>query len=163
MTLEDMTTVTPVMKVIRGILDVLEGIDNDQTISEAEDEELYIATVELFAKLIKTMLPHKALLLECNVDTALVHVLDTDEDLNQWKEGIERLFSEHPLPATDDPEMDAFKARNRFACKISFEQLVELAGSDFFDPNNFNVSECGAEFDFVDLVPIAEARTAGRL
>lgn len=163
MTLEEMTTVTPVMKVIRGIHDVLEGIEDDLAISEAENEELYVEATELFAKIIKTMLPHKALLLECDVDTAIVHILETDEDLNLWKEDAERLFAEYPLPVTDDPEMDAFKNQNRFACKISLEQLVELAGSDFYDPYNFGVSECGAKFDFADLVPIAEARTAGRL
>lgn len=161
--LEEMTTVTPLMAMIRGIKDTLTAIDEDQTLSEAEDEELYLETTELFIKLIKTMFPYKELLLVCDVDTAEVHILDTPEELEQWKEGTERLFAEYPLPITDDPEMDTFKARNRFACKISLEQLIELSGDDFFDPHNFNIDETGAGFSFVDLVPIAEARSAGKL
>lgn len=163
LTLEEMTTVTPIMAMIRGIKDTLTAIDEDQTLSEVEDEELYMETTELFIKLVKAMLSHKELLLVCDVDTAEVHILDTTEELEQWKEGAERLFAEYPLHVTNDPEMDAFKARNRFTCKISLEQLVELAGSDFYDPNNFYISECGTEFTFVDLVPIAEARSAGEL
>ena len=163
MELEEMITVTPLMAMIRGIKDTLTAIDEDQTLSEVEDEELYVETTELFIKLVKTMLSYRELLLVCDIDTASVHFLDTSEELERWKEDTEKLFAEYPLPVTDNPEMDAFKAQNRFACKISLEQFVELSGADFYDPNNFGVSECGAEFAFVDLTSIAEARSAGNL
>lgn len=163
MELEEMVTVTPIMRAIRGIKDTLTALNDDQTLSDAEDEELYCETTELFIKLVKAMLSYKELLLVCDVDTATVHFLDTAEELETWKEDTERMFEKYPLPVTDDVGMDAFKRKIRFASKISLEQLVELAKYDFYDPNNFSVSECGAEFSFVDLTPIAEARTAGRL
>lgn len=163
MELEEMITVTPLMSTIRGLKELLLGIDTEPSLDPGTSEELYTAAWELFSKTLKETLRYKALLLWSDPDYASVHILETSEECEMWIKDAERLFAENPIPDSNDRELDEFARRNRFVREISFEQLLELAGDELYNPNNYSVSETGLEFVVEDRTPIAEARAAGKL
>lgn len=163
MTLEEMITVTPLMSTIRGFQELLLGIDTEPSLDPGTSEELYTAAWELFSKTVKELLPYKALLLWSDPDYASVFILETDKECAEWTKDANRLFAENPIPNSDDPELDEFARRNRFVREITFEQFLELAGDELYNPNNYSVSETGLEFVVEDRTPIAEARAAGKL
>ena len=163
MELEEMITVTPLMTTICGFKELLCGIDAEPSLDPDTSEELYTAACELFSKTVKETLCNKALLLWSDPDFVSVHILDTSEECEAWIKGAERLFEENPIPDSNDRELDEFARRNRFACEISFEKFVELAGDEFDNPHNYSVSECGLEFVFEDRLPVIEARSAGQI
>lgn len=148
---------------IRGFKELLRGIDTEESLDDPISEELYTAAWELFSKTVKEMLRYKAFLLWSEPDYVTVHILESDEECAEWIKDAERLFEENPIPDSDDPELDEFARRNRFAREITFEQLFELAGDELYNPNNYSVSETGLEFVVEDRTPIAEARAAGKL
>lgn len=148
---------------IRGFQELLHGIDSEESLDESTDEELYTAAWELFSKTIKEMLRYKAFLLWSEPDFASVHILESDEECAEWIATAERLFTENPIPDSDDPELDEFSRRNRFVREIEFEQFLKLAKDEFNNPDNFSISETGLEFIFEDRTPIVEARAAGKL
>ena len=163
MELEEMITVTPLMTTIRGFKELLRGIDAEPSLDPVTSEELFTSAWELFSKTLKEILPYKALLLWSDPDYASVFVLETDKECAEWIKDAERLFAENPIPDSDDPELDEFARRNRFAREIRFEQLLKLVGDELYNPNNYSVSETGLEFVVEDRTPIAEARAAGKL
>lgn len=163
MTLEEMIAVTPLMSTIRGFQELLLGIDTEPSLDPGTSEELYLSIWEIFKKTLKETLPYKALLLWSDPDYASVFVLESDEECAEWIKDAERLFEENPIPDSDDPELDEFARRNRFACEISFEQFLELAGDELYNPNNYSISEAGIEFVVENRTPIAEARASGKL
>lgn len=164
MTLEEMgIEVKGVAATIRGFKELLLGIDTEPSLDPGTSEELYTAAWELFSKTLKEILPYKALLLWSDPDYASVFILESDEECAEWIKDAERLFEENPIPDSDDPELDEFARRNRFAREISFEQLLKLVGDELYNPNNYSVSETGLEFIIEDRTPIAEARAAGKL
>lgn len=163
MELEEMITVTPLMSTIRGFKELLRGIDTEPSLDPGTSEELYTAAWELFSKTLKEILPYKALLLWSDPDYASVFILESDEECAEWIKDAERLFEENQIPDSDDPELDEFARRNRFAREITFEQFLELTGDELYNPNNFSIGETGLEYTFEDRTPIAEARAAGKL
>lgn len=163
MELEDMITVTPLMKTIRGFKELLSGIDAEPSLDPDTSEEFFAATCELFSKTVRETLPNKTLLLWSDPDYVSVYILDTSEECQLWIERAERLFRENPIPDSGDPKMTEFEQRNRFACEISFEQFAELTGDEFDNPHNYGVSECGLEYIFEDRTPVVNARAAGKL
>lgn len=164
MTLEEMgIEVKGTAATIRGFQELLRGIDTEESLDDPISEELCTAAWDLFSKTVKEMLRYKALLLWSDPDYASVFVLESDEECAEWIKDAERLFEENPIPDSDDPELDEFARRNRFAREINFEQFLELSGDELHSPNNYSVSETGLEFIFEDRTPIAEARAAGKL
>lgn len=163
MELEEMITVTPLMTTICGFKELLRGIDTEPSLHPEASEELYIAACELFSKTIIETLPNKALLLWSDPDDVTVHILETSEKCEMWIKDAERLFTENPIPDSNDPKMDEFERQNRFVREITFEQFLELAEDEFNNPNNYSVSETGLEFVFEDRLPVVEARAAGKL
>lgn len=163
MELEEMITVTPLMSTIRGLKELLLGIDTEPSLDPGTSEELYLSVWEIFSKTLKEILPYKALLLWSDPDYASVFILESDEECAEWIKDAERLFEENPIPDSDDPELDEFARRNRFVREISFEQFLELAGDELYNPNNFSISEVGLEFCFENRLPVVEARAARKL
>lgn len=161
--LDEMIEVKGVMAMVRGFKELLRGIDTEPSLDPVTSEELYTAACELFSKTIKETLCNKALLLWSDTDFVSVYVLESSEECKTWIKDAERLFEENPIPDSDDRELDEFARRNRFAGEITFEQFLELAGDEFFNPRNYSVSECGLEFVFEDRTPIVKARTAGQI
>lgn len=161
--LDEMIEVKGVMAMVRGFKELLLGIDTEPSLDPVTSEELYTAACELFSKTVKETLCNKALLLWSDPDFVSVHILDTSEECEAWIKDAERLFEENPIPDSNDHEFDEFARRNRFACEVSFEKFVELAGDEFDNPHNYSVSECGLEFVFEDRTAVVNARAAGKL
>lgn len=162
-TLEEMTTITPAMQTVRGFKELLNGIAADNTLDDIVDEELYNSAAELFNKALTEILRNRVLLLWSDLDGVSIHVLKSSEECERMLEDAERLFAQYPIENTNDPEIDKVNRNNRFVCKISFKQFCELTGSEFANPDNYSVSECGLEYCFEDQTPIINARANGKL
>ena len=164
MTLEEMgIEINGAAATIRGFKELLRGIDTEESLDDLISEELHIAACELFSKTVKEMLRYKVFLLWSEPDSVTIHILESSEECEMWIKDAERLFAENPISDSNDPKMDEFTRRNRFAREISFEQFVKLAGDEFNSPNNYSISETGLEYIFEDRTSIVEAREAGKL
>ncbi len=164
MTLEEMgIEVKGAAEMISGFKEVLNGIVTEPTLDDLVSEELYITTNALFSKALTEMLRYKAFVLWSEPDAVTVHILNSSEECNSWIGSAEDLFAKYPMKSGEDCEMDEFKRKNRFACEISFEQFRELAGDDFDKPDNYDISECGLSFTFIDRAPVVKARAEGKI
>ena len=150
-------------QMINGIKDVLEGIISEPTLDDEARERLYTATRAFFSKMLTEMLRYKCFVLWSEPDTVTVHILESPEECDSWIESAEDLFSKYPIESGENREMDEFKHKNRFVCRIGFEQFLELAGDEFDNPNNFSISECGFEYFFEDRSSVVKARAEGRI
>lgn len=166
MELEEMIDVTGLMKIVCGTHDILNGIEQEESLDEPEKQELSTALVEVFEQIAKTVLPRKAFAIDSDTINGVnveVHVLDSSEQCQEWAAGNEKIYAENPIPDTSDPKADEFNRDNRFSHEITLEQFCEIAGEDVYLPFCYTVDETGLNFHFEDPTPIVNARAEGKI
>lgn len=166
MKLEEMIDVNGLMKIVRGTHDILNGIEQEETLDEPEKQESSTALVEVFERIFKAALPNKAFVIDSDTINSVnveVRILNSSEQCQEWAANTEKIYMDNPIPDTGDLKMDEFKRNNRYCHEISLKQFCELTDGDLYLPFLYTVDETGLNFHFDDPTPVIKARAEGKI
>lgn len=164
MYLEDLgikTTGTGV--IIHYYKSLLEAIAYEEDTNGIEADNAYDALWNTFPALRDAVLAPKCLLLWSDEQSAVVHILNNEEQVAEHRQNAARLFVEYPITASNDPQYDEFLRKCRFTAEITLDQLKQLAVDELDNPYNFSIDELGLTFNIEDYAHIVEAHERGEI